>query len=45
MRLREAREAFVEGFLGGLRLYVAILTAPFAAAKAFLEEGSTRDRR
>jgi hypothetical protein len=44
MRLREAREAFVEGFLGAVRLYLAILVAPFAAAKAFLDQGSAADR-
>lgn len=44
MMLREAREAFVEGFIAALRLYVAILLAPFAVAKAFLDQGSATER-
>lgn len=44
MMLQEAREAFVEGFVGALRLYVALFMAPFAAAKAFLDQESPADR-
>lgn len=36
MMLRQITEPFVEGFLGALRLFVAIVAAPWGVVKAFV---------
>ena len=39
MMLRRIVDAFVEGFVGALRLYVDIVIAPFSVVKAFIVGG------